>query len=198
MCWAEATPNILPALHLAIRAFQRPFSCCSCWQSSCVGFGSKRSGSPRVHTTCRRNLPTTFLTIRIRENVIESWEWELDILVDAKFHHPTNDRVDRYTAAIYFREPVDRPYDLSAHAPSYLVDGFFSKSTGIYEMLWIAVAVHSSTVPVCTICIVSNQPGSMALMPPRTTWIDGMCIVANRRLSFRAVFAMTGVAYWCK
>lgn len=66
------------------------------------------------------------------EAIVESWEWELDVLVDLKYHHPQNIWVDRYTAHVQFRDPLPAHYDPLIHRPDYLVDGPFSKWTGIY------------------------------------------------------------------
>jgi hypothetical protein len=65
--------------------------------------------------------------------VVESWEWELDALVDLRFHHPTNDWVDKSTVLLQLREPVDLTYDPANYGAEYLVDGWFSKWTGLYQ-----------------------------------------------------------------
>lgn len=64
--------------------------------------------------------------------VIESWEWQLDILTDHAMHHPSNAWVDRYTAQIFGGVPLTDSYEWREHAPSYLIDGPFSKFTGLY------------------------------------------------------------------
>jgi hypothetical protein len=64
--------------------------------------------------------------------IVESWEWELDVLADLTYHHPETIWLDRYTALLQFRDAVPRHYDPLAHDPEYLVDGPFSKRTGIY------------------------------------------------------------------
>ncbi|MFC2023725.1 ArnT family glycosyltransferase [Chloroflexota bacterium] len=65
--------------------------------------------------------------------LVESWEWELDALVDLTYHHPTNDWVDRKTAVLQFgdKEPQEG-YPLLSYEPDYLIDGPFSKWTGLY------------------------------------------------------------------
>lgn len=68
-----------------------------------------------------------------RQSVIESWEWELDILADLNFHHPTNDWVDRLTGALQLGEDVVAQYDPGVYAPHYLIDGPFSKWTHLYS-----------------------------------------------------------------
>jgi hypothetical protein len=65
--------------------------------------------------------------------VVESWEWELDPLADLTYHHPTNDWVDRYTALLQFNEPLAATYDPGVADPQYLIDGPFSKWTGLYD-----------------------------------------------------------------
>jgi 4-amino-4-deoxy-L-arabinose transferase-like glycosyltransferase len=67
-------------------------------------------------------------------SVIESWEWELDILTpDLEYHHPTNDWVDRETARIQFGEQYEAEYDIVSSRPDYLILGPFSKQTKIYS-----------------------------------------------------------------
>lgn len=65
--------------------------------------------------------------------VIESWEWEIDALADLTYHHPTNVWVDRYTAVLQFGERLEGKYEPGAFQPDFLVDGYFSKWTGIYK-----------------------------------------------------------------
>jgi hypothetical protein len=66
-------------------------------------------------------------------DVIESWEWEIDALTPGyTYHHPTNDWVDRFTAYVQFGESIENTYSLYEYQPGYLIDGPFSKMTGIY------------------------------------------------------------------
>jgi len=76
-----------------------------------------------------------YLHAHIRpDEVIESWEWEIDALTpNLIYHHPTNDLVDRKTAEIQFGEEFKKQYDFFVFNPSYLIDGPFSKWTGMYE-----------------------------------------------------------------
>lgn len=64
---------------------------------------------------------------------IESWEWQLDVLLRRQVHHPDDIWVGRYTAQIFAGQPVRGAYDWRALEPDYLVDGPFSKFTGIYR-----------------------------------------------------------------
>lgn len=67
------------------------------------------------------------------DEVIESWEWEIDALTpDLIYHHPTNDLVDRKTAELQFGGEFNEKYDFYVFNPSYLIDGPFSKWTGMY------------------------------------------------------------------
>lgn len=67
------------------------------------------------------------------EDVIESWEWQIDALTPSlTYHHPTNVWVDRKTAEIHFDVPITDTYNLFEYKPSYLIDGPFSKSTDMY------------------------------------------------------------------
>ena len=53
-------------------------------------------------------------------------------LTDTNFHYPTNDWVDRFTAERFGGVPVGIPYPLRDAKPEYLIDGPFSKFTGVY------------------------------------------------------------------
>lgn len=64
--------------------------------------------------------------------VIESWEWQIDALAPLTYHHPTNDWVDKMTAALQFGDELESSYDPFVHQPAYLIDGPFSKWTGLY------------------------------------------------------------------
>lgn len=76
----------------------------------------------------------TYLQQTIPSNaVIESWEWELDALTELTYHHPTNEWVDRLTAVTQFNVPLEETYNLYANDPDYLIDGQFSKWTGLYR-----------------------------------------------------------------
>ncbi len=67
------------------------------------------------------------------DQIVESWEWELDVLADLRYHHPTNDWVDRFTALTQFGEALDVVYDPGRYRPDFIIDGPFSKWTGIYR-----------------------------------------------------------------
>ncbi len=68
--------------------------------------------------------------------VIESWEWEIDLLApDQVYHHPTNDWVDLKTAETQFGEAPSGTYDALASQPEYLIEGPFSKWTEMYSHL---------------------------------------------------------------
>jgi hypothetical protein len=68
-------------------------------------------------------------------SVVESSEWELDALVDLNFHHPTYEWIDKTTALIQWKDPVELNYDPMLYRPEFLVDGPFSKWTGLYTRL---------------------------------------------------------------
>lgn len=65
-------------------------------------------------------------------DVVESWEWQLDVLTDRRVHHPPNVLVDRHTGRIFFGAAVDTRYDWREWSPAFLVDGPFSKFTAAY------------------------------------------------------------------
>jgi 4-amino-4-deoxy-L-arabinose transferase-like glycosyltransferase len=67
------------------------------------------------------------------QEVVESWEWELDVLAPGlTYHHPTNIWVDRMHLPTQFGIPVEEIYDPAPFKPAYLIDGPFSKWTGLY------------------------------------------------------------------
>jgi 4-amino-4-deoxy-L-arabinose transferase-like glycosyltransferase len=75
-----------------------------------------------------------YLIANVRpDQVIESWEWEIDALAPLTYHHPTNDWVDKLTGALHFDEEVGKVYAFSAHQPEFLINGPFSKWTGFYD-----------------------------------------------------------------
>jgi hypothetical protein len=65
-------------------------------------------------------------------DVIESWEWQLGLLTEHNYHYPDNIWVDRYTAHLFAAEPLSDGYNLATVRAQYLIDGPFSKFTGIY------------------------------------------------------------------
>lgn len=65
-------------------------------------------------------------------DVIESWEWQLGLLTEHNYHYPDNIWVDRYTAHLFAAEPLSDRYNLATARAQYLIDGPFSKFTGIY------------------------------------------------------------------
>jgi hypothetical protein len=68
--------------------------------------------------------------------VVESWEWEIDPLApNLTYHHPANSWVDAKTAEIQFGETLTNSYELPIASPDYLIDGPFSKMTGLYAPL---------------------------------------------------------------
>lgn len=78
---------------------------------------------------------------------VESWEWEIDTLTDVNFHHPTNDWVDKFTSVVQFNEELAYPYHPLDFHPEFLINGPFSKQTGIYTSLLDAgccTAVYST------------------------------------------------------
>lgn len=66
--------------------------------------------------------------------VIESWEWEVDLLTDHAYHHPPYQVTNAITAQIWYgaSAPPD-VYDPLAFEPTYLLRGPFAKWTGIYS-----------------------------------------------------------------
>jgi hypothetical protein len=81
--------------------------------------------------------PQDFARVLLRtvdsKSIIESWEWEIDALTpNLNFHHPTNDWVDKMTAVLQFGDQIAINYNFVSFHPEYLIDGPFSKWTGLY------------------------------------------------------------------
>jgi len=65
--------------------------------------------------------------------VIESWEWELDLWTQHTYHHPATDITNPLTEHVWHGVPYSpEAYDFVSFSPSYLINGPFSKWTGIY------------------------------------------------------------------
>ncbi|MFZ5917179.1 MAG: ArnT family glycosyltransferase [Chloroflexota bacterium] len=66
--------------------------------------------------------------------VIESYEYELDILTQHTYHHPPEPLVTLATKHVYAGTPYPPDfYDFLAYDPEYLILGPFAKWTGIYQ-----------------------------------------------------------------
>lgn len=82
-----------------------------------------------------------------RETVIESWEWELDVLAELNYHHPANSWVDVYTGVLHFGDAPSQSYDPRLYHPAYLVGGPFSRWTGLYrDLLASGCCTHIASV----------------------------------------------------
>jgi hypothetical protein len=66
------------------------------------------------------------------ESVVESWDWQIDVLANLDFHHPPNVVVDRMTAIDRYQEDLPIGYDPFEHQPDYLIDGPWSKAWDLY------------------------------------------------------------------
>lgn len=65
--------------------------------------------------------------------VIESYEYELDILTHHMYHHPPEPLITLATKHVYSGEPYPPgTYDFEAFEPAYLIIGPFATWTGIY------------------------------------------------------------------
>ncbi len=65
--------------------------------------------------------------------VIESWEWEIDLLTDHVYHHPPYEITNAFTESLWYGTSIPRDkYDFLAFHPEYLIAGPFAKWTGIY------------------------------------------------------------------
>lgn len=76
--------------------------------------------------------------------LIESWSWELSILVPQRFHHPQTHVTNMYTLEVYSNLPVpEDTYDPGASRPQYILENWFSDWLGIYSEY---VALHGEEV----------------------------------------------------
>jgi 4-amino-4-deoxy-L-arabinose transferase-like glycosyltransferase len=65
--------------------------------------------------------------------VVESWEWELDLVADLQYHHPPTSVTNAVTRRLWVdgsESEID--YDFQRFAPDYLIVGSFAKATGLY------------------------------------------------------------------
>lgn len=67
-----------------------------------------------------------------QQAVVESFDWQFDVLADLSYHHPPNAWVDDRTAVIRWGEDPKVSYDPFVYQPDYLIDGGWSKWAGIY------------------------------------------------------------------
>jgi 4-amino-4-deoxy-L-arabinose transferase-like glycosyltransferase len=65
--------------------------------------------------------------------LIESWEYEVDLLTDHTYHHPPYEVTNAITAQIWYGTPASPDiYDPLVFHPAYLIRGSFARWTGIY------------------------------------------------------------------
>jgi hypothetical protein len=64
--------------------------------------------------------------------VTESVDWQVDVVTEHTYHHPTNDWIDRFTSVLQFGEDMEVTYDPFEYQPDYLIDGSWSKWMGLY------------------------------------------------------------------
>jgi len=81
-----------------------------------------------------------YLTAHIAPDArIESWEWPIDFFSDQTFHHPPPAILDAMIRHMYLGEPYSYDmYDFEKYHPDYLINGPFSKWTGIYPPDYLA------------------------------------------------------------
>jgi 4-amino-4-deoxy-L-arabinose transferase-like glycosyltransferase len=64
---------------------------------------------------------------------VATWEWQLTILTRRAFVRPETVWVDRYTEVIFAGTQLPQPYRLPLSRLDYVIDGPFSRWTGLYE-----------------------------------------------------------------
>ena len=65
--------------------------------------------------------------------VVESWEWELDLIAPEQFHHPPTHITNQVTLGILGQRSTHVLYEPAAIQSAYLIDGPFSNWTEIYR-----------------------------------------------------------------
>jgi hypothetical protein len=64
---------------------------------------------------------------------VATWEWQLTILTRRVFVRPETAWLDRYTEVIFAGMPLSQTYRLPLDQLDYVIDGPFSKWTGLYQ-----------------------------------------------------------------
>jgi hypothetical protein len=66
--------------------------------------------------------------------LIESWEWEIDFFTDHTYHHPPSSVLDVMTRRAFLGGTYSYDmYDFEQYHPDYIINGPFSKWTGLYS-----------------------------------------------------------------
>jgi 4-amino-4-deoxy-L-arabinose transferase-like glycosyltransferase len=81
-----------------------------------------------------------YLTAHVAlDDVIHSWEWELDFFTDHTYYHPPPPMVDVMVRHVYLGEPYSYDmYGFKQIRPHYIIDGPFSKWTGLYSPVYLS------------------------------------------------------------
>jgi len=65
--------------------------------------------------------------------VVESWEWELDLVTNLRYHHPPTWVTNAVTRRLWENDfDSEVAYDPNEFAPAYLIVGPFARWTGLY------------------------------------------------------------------
>lgn len=77
-----------------------------------------------------------YLTSHVTSSaLIESWEWPIDFFSDHVYHHPPAAMLDVMARHVFLGEPYSSDvYDFEKHNPDYIINGPFSKWTGVYPL----------------------------------------------------------------
>lgn len=84
-------------------------------------------------TTVRRF--ADYLTAHVAPDVlIESSQWEIDFFTDHTYHHPSPSMLDMMVRHVFLGESYSYDtYEFEQYHPDYIIDGPFSKWTGLYS-----------------------------------------------------------------
>jgi len=65
--------------------------------------------------------------------IVESWEWELDLITDLRYHHPPTSVTNAVTHRLWVDGSEDKTvYDFRQFEPDYLIVGRFARWTELY------------------------------------------------------------------
>ncbi len=70
--------------------------------------------------------------------VVESWEWELDLITQVNYHHPPTSVTNAATDSLWTRDPNSKPvldYEFRHSKPEYVIIGPFARWTGLYNSI---------------------------------------------------------------
>ncbi len=104
-----------------------------------IACGMMLSGSSTIGQILRNSNDAYFRFARYLEEsiprhaVVESWEWELDLITDLCYHHPPTWVTNAFTQRLWAGDMTNVSYDPKQYTPTYLIIGPFARYTGLYS-----------------------------------------------------------------